>query len=301
MYLKIIVVVAASFLLSGCSIYQCNDSRITLTPMKLPEATVGKPYAVKIDVTDSGVLSGFGSNTLPAGLTLFKAQGHAMGLLSGIPKKSGSYTVSLTVSSFGTMCAGRYGNADYVLAIRLKTDNPVIKLTEDQEDLMQQIMDPENLFDKALYDKFWEGVSARERQQLTATIQTGIAAAARYQNESWDSISLTFDKHQLNQSGKVFKTNNYETAKQAFLNSATDSKLLKDYSEVVNNFEEWLIAITQDKPHHTAQGPIYLKSSQIASINNGYRIASNRLTALLDPKDQVDKYNWRHLLLNYTQ
>ncbi|WP_339525624.1 putative Ig domain-containing protein [Pseudomonas sp. EA_35y_Pfl2_R111] len=103
--------------LAGCAM----QPQPTLLPESLPAAVVGKPYSVRLEVTNTSTpVHGIYVNDaypLPEGLWLEHQDRDSHGLITGTPLKAGTYEVHMSAGTYGTQCTGRRASRVYSLEV----------------------------------------------------------------------------------------------------------------------------------------------------------------------------------------
>jgi hypothetical protein len=90
-------------------------------PPSLPNARVGVPYEVQIEVTQNVTRVGdfmVEPETLPPGLELTIVENvHDTARITGTPEKAGTYTFRIDVWCYGTMVSGQMGSKEYTIVV----------------------------------------------------------------------------------------------------------------------------------------------------------------------------------------
>jgi len=90
-------------------------------PPEIPNAKVGVPYEVQIEVTQNVTPVGefmVDPITLPPGLELTMDENvHDIARITGIPEKAGTYTFRVDVWCYGTMVNGQMGSKEYTMIV----------------------------------------------------------------------------------------------------------------------------------------------------------------------------------------
>ena len=101
-------------------IFTPSTISLKIEPDSLPKAKTGVEYEVEIRVSDNvtpvnnvSILSG----TLPAGLELVFVDHVDGAKISGIPKETGTFTFTVSVSCFSTMVIGQSAEKEYTIVV----------------------------------------------------------------------------------------------------------------------------------------------------------------------------------------
>jgi hypothetical protein len=111
--------VGLALLLAACEACEPRGPRIT--PERLPDGEVGKPYRAEVGALRSpGPIEviGVGSGTLPPGLALRFTNGDAHGVIEGTPTSAGRSSFQLGVWFQGSKSVGPRVVGDYSISIR---------------------------------------------------------------------------------------------------------------------------------------------------------------------------------------
>jgi len=101
-------------------IFTPSTISLKIEPDSLPNAQTGVEYEVEIRVSDNVtpvsdvVISG---GTLPAGLELVFVDHVDGAKISGIPKETGTFTFTVSVSCFSTMVIGQSAEKEYTIVV----------------------------------------------------------------------------------------------------------------------------------------------------------------------------------------
>ena len=101
-------------------IFTPSTISLKIEPDSLPKAQTGVEYEVEIRVSDDvtpvnnvSILSG----TLPAGLELVFVDHVDGAKISGVPKETGTFTFTVSVSCFSTMVVGQSAEKEYTIVV----------------------------------------------------------------------------------------------------------------------------------------------------------------------------------------
>lgn len=108
--------------------------RLTLkfNPADLPDAQIGLPYQVEINVEN--VETGVGqfsviTGKLPPGLSLDGTTGENMVKIIGTPTENGTFVFTLQAACYGTNLPGQVGDHQYQIIVQEVVDNSSLKFT----------------------------------------------------------------------------------------------------------------------------------------------------------------------------
>ena len=94
---------------------------LIFSPDTLPDAQVGVPYEVEIqilqNVTPPGDFS-LSEGNLPKGLTLEFMQGKDKARIYGVPEEAGTFIFKVSVWCYGTSINGQTGEKEYTLKVK---------------------------------------------------------------------------------------------------------------------------------------------------------------------------------------
>jgi hypothetical protein len=95
---------------------------LQFSPLTLPDAQVGSPYAVTITISQADTPVGFASvkdGALPSGLSLALPHDPENTIrVSGTPTVAGTFTFTLYVSCYGTSVMGQSATQQYTLVVK---------------------------------------------------------------------------------------------------------------------------------------------------------------------------------------
>jgi hypothetical protein len=100
-----------------------TDARgpLKFEPASLPNAKVGVPYEVQIEVTQNVTPVGefmVEPESLPPGLELhMNEEDHDIATITGVPETVGTYTFRVNVWCYGTMVNGQMGSQEYTIIV----------------------------------------------------------------------------------------------------------------------------------------------------------------------------------------
>ena len=101
-------------------IFTPSTISLKIEPKSLPNAQTGVEYEVEIRVSDNVTPVNnvsISSGTLPAGLELVFVD-HVNGAkISGIPKETGTFTFTVSISCFSTMVIGQSAEKEYTIVV----------------------------------------------------------------------------------------------------------------------------------------------------------------------------------------
>ena len=101
-------------------IFTPSTTPLKIEPNSLPNGQTGVEYEVEIRVSDNvtPVSSAFiSSGILPAGLELVFVDHVDGAKISGIPKETGTFPFTVSVSCFSTMVIGQSAEKEYVIVV----------------------------------------------------------------------------------------------------------------------------------------------------------------------------------------
>jgi hypothetical protein len=101
-------------------IFTPSRTRLRIEPESLPNAQTGVEYEVEIRVSDNVTPVNnvsISSGTLPAGLELVFVDHVDGAKISGVPKETGTFTFTVSVSCFSTMVVGQTAEKEYVIVV----------------------------------------------------------------------------------------------------------------------------------------------------------------------------------------
>jgi hypothetical protein len=110
-----------ALLMSTLSCWEISRPDIVFRPDTLPDAQVGVPYEVEIQISQNETLVGdfyISEGNLPKGLTLEFLQGEDKAKIHGVPEESGTFTFKSTVWCYGTNVNGQEGEKKYTLVVK---------------------------------------------------------------------------------------------------------------------------------------------------------------------------------------
>ena len=93
---------------------------LKIEPASLPNAQTGVEYEVEIRVSDNVTpvsRMSISNGALPAGLELVFVDHVDGAKISGIPKETGTFTFTVSVSCFSTMVIGQSAEKEYVIVV----------------------------------------------------------------------------------------------------------------------------------------------------------------------------------------
>lgn len=111
-----------TLLFSSLACWDTSRSALVFTPADLPEARVGVPYDMEIQVSqnETPVYSFYVSEgTLPQGLAFeFDEEAHEdKARIHGVPAESGTFTFKVAARCLGTNVNGQTGEWEYTIAV----------------------------------------------------------------------------------------------------------------------------------------------------------------------------------------
>jgi hypothetical protein len=97
----------------------CSQPALTFAPEKLPDATVGQPYHVVIEVSGGKTpVANISAAPLPPGLTLTYANKHdETASIDGTPTEAGRTSITVEAWCYGTNRRGQTGKRVYELVV----------------------------------------------------------------------------------------------------------------------------------------------------------------------------------------
>jgi hypothetical protein len=101
-------------------IFTPSRTPLRIEPESLPHGQTGVEYEVEIRVSDNVTPVNnvsISSGTLPAGLELVFVDHVDGAKISGIPKETGTFTFTVSVSCFSTMVIGQSANKEYTIVV----------------------------------------------------------------------------------------------------------------------------------------------------------------------------------------
>ena len=101
-------------------IFTPSTISLKIEPKSLPNAQTGVEYEVEIRVSDNVTPVNnvsISSGTLPAGLELVFVDHIDGAKISGIPKETGTFTFTVSVSCFSTMVVGQSAEKKYTIVV----------------------------------------------------------------------------------------------------------------------------------------------------------------------------------------
>lgn len=102
--------------IAGCEIFSAGSilmgcafrSSPHIEPRTLPEARIGVPYRVTLEVVGAGApVASMAVSSLPSGLQFEYGDRESQGYLEGTPREAGSFSVTASAGTLGTMCVGQ--------------------------------------------------------------------------------------------------------------------------------------------------------------------------------------------------
>jgi hypothetical protein len=101
-------------------IFTPSTTLLKIEPDSLPNAQTGMEYEVEIRVSDNVTPVNnvsISTGTLPAGLELVFVDHVDGAKISGIPKETGTFTFTVSVSCFSTMVIGQSAEKEYTIVV----------------------------------------------------------------------------------------------------------------------------------------------------------------------------------------